>query len=67
MARKTSQGFAEFNYNEIKKYKLENILVYIEEFQYEGKTIALQKQRDSIKKKSEYFRSSDFREKTKQL
>ena len=43
LATKTSQGFGEFNYNEIKKYKLENILVYIAEFQYEGKTIALQK------------------------
>ena len=40
LATKTSQGFGEFNYNEIKKYKLENILAYIVEFQYEGKTIA---------------------------
>jgi len=40
LAMKTSQGFGEFNYNEIKKYKLENILAYIVEFQYEGKTIA---------------------------
>ena len=40
LGTKTNQGFGVFNYDEIKKYKLENILAYVVEFQYEGKTIA---------------------------